>query len=213
MRLTGDNGQLFGWAESTWQCLDQIGILTGDIMMVLTLLGGVIAWLRRDSIRRWLSVNRFPVSGKPIPEDEHWDALVFTISRQDVPNWVIQQRSPQAIGLIATHASHNEAGAVAAQAALKGIQVSGPKLLDDPDDPAEAQEEVRRLIQRLRADGYQRIGIDITGGKTPMSLGAFMAAQEQGCDTLYVTAEYDARLRKPDTRSAVIRCITRAENS
>jgi N-acetylmuramic acid 6-phosphate (MurNAc-6-P) etherase len=32
--------------------------------------------------------------------------------------------------------------------------------------------------------------VDITGGKTPMSVGAFMAAEERGATSLYVTAPH-----------------------
>ncbi|RMD85019.1 MAG: TIGR02710 family CRISPR-associated protein, partial [Candidatus Dadabacteria bacterium] len=51
--------------------------------------------------------------------------------------------------------------------------------------------------------------VDVTGGKVPMSLGAFMAAEEAGTPSIYVTAEYDARLQRPRAETArVVRLST-----
>lgn len=206
----GANGQLFGWSESTWLWLDQFGILLGDITLIIGVLGGIWAFTQRDRIRRWLRLNRFPLSGRETDPEETWDALIFTVSRDDIPQWVIDCKQPRAIGLLATQQSHEAATRLADRARLAGVTVIGPKMIDDPDDPAEAHDETARLIQRLRGMGHPRIGVDITGGKTTMSIGAFIAAREQDCDTLYVSAEYDSKLKRPDTRSARIRRIARA---
>jgi len=53
--------------------------------------------------------------------------------------------------------------------------------------------------------------VDVTGGKLPMSLGAFMAAEESGADTLYVASEFDPQLKRPDMRTARIRRISAAD--
>jgi len=209
--LIGPNGQLFGWAESTWLWLDQIGILLGDIMLVVGIIGGIIAFVKRDSIRRWFTRNRFPVSGEELAEDERWDALLFTVSKADLPRWVMAQKKPQAVAFLATAQSLQTASELAEEALSGGMAALPVAQLDDPDDPSEAHEEASRLITRLRSKGCQRIGVDVTGGKTPMSMGAFMAAQEQHCDTLYVTSDFDDALNKSDMRSARIRCITKAQ--
>lgn len=211
MTLIGANGQLFGWAESTWLWLDQIGILGGDIMLVITVLGGIWAIINRNRIRAWLRRYRFPVAGDQAGSGETWDALIFTVSRADLPQWVIEQKTPAAVGVIASAQSQAEADQITRLAQKRGMTI-GAAVVSDPDDPAEARAAAKQLVRQLREQGHQRIAIDITGGKTPMSLGAFMAAQEEGCDTLYVTAKYNDKLNKPDTGSAVIRCITRAEN-
>ncbi len=208
--LLGTNGQLFGWSESTWLWLDQFGILLGDITLIIGVLGGIWAFAQRDRIRRWLRLNRFPLSGRETDPDETWDALIFTVSRAEIPQWVIDCKQPRAIGLLATEESHADAETLANRARAAGVTVIGPRRIDDPDDPAEAREETTRLIQRLRGMGHPRVGVDITGGKTPMSIGAFIAAQEQGCDSLYVSSRYDRKLKRPDTGTARIRRIARA---
>jgi len=210
MSLIGSNGQLFGWREETWLWLDQAGILGSDIMLTLTLLGAVVAFIKRDRIRSWLRRYRFPVDGDEAASTERWDAIIFTVSKPDLPSWVIQQKSPAAVGLVDTESSRPASEQIVAQISNRGVDVVGPKMVNDADDPAEVREATAWLIQKLRDKGQARIAVDVTGGKTPMSLGAFMAAQEQGCDTLYVSSEFDAKLRKPDMRTATIRCITRA---
>lgn len=213
MSLVGANGQLFGWAASTWLWLDQFGILAGDLMICLSLAGVVWAWLRRDAIRRWFVTNRFPVVGEEAADEGRWDAILFTISRPEVPVWVLRQQRPGAIALLATEESRPPALAVKEQAAELGIVVVGPEYIGDPDDPAESRERAARLIERLRALGHDRIAVDVTGGKTPMSLGAFMAAEEAGCVSLYVSTQYDPDLKKPHLPSARLRCISRPIDS
>ncbi len=209
--LTGANGQLFGWQAHTWALLDQVSILLGLAMLLISLTGLVWAALSRDRIRRWLQRYRFPVAGSEAGEEETWDALVFTVSRSELPCWVMQQKRPAAVALLATDASADNARSIMDEAKRLGITVIGPKLLSDVDDPAEARDATAWLIRRLREQGSEGIAIDLTGGKTPMSIGAFMAAQEQNCDTLYVTSSYDPKLNRPDSRNASIRCITRAQ--
>ncbi len=208
--LIGANGQLFGWSESIWLWLDQFGILFGDLALVVGVAAAIWAWISRDRILGWLRLNRFPLSGHETDPDESWDALIFTVSRHEIPQWVIDCKHPRAIGLLATGESHKAAETLANRARAAGVTVIGPRRIDDPDDPAEAREETTTLIQRLRGMGHPRIGVDITGGKTPMSIGAFIAAQEQGCDSLYVSSRYDSKLKRPDTGTARIRRIARA---
>ncbi len=207
MFLTGVNGQLFGWTESTWLWLDQIGILLGDVTLFFGVPGAIWAFFHRDAIRRWLTLDRFPLSGKE-DDDTQWDALLFTVSQSEIPEWVIARRKPGAVALLATDRSWEKAKSLAHFISARGITLLGPKKLDDPDDPTEAREETARLIERLRKQGFDNIGVDITGGKLPMSIGAFLAAREFGCDALYITSQFDSKLKKPMTHTARIRCLS-----
>jgi hypothetical protein len=56
------------------------------------------------------------------------------------------------------------------------------------------------VLTRVKQHSTGVIAVDVTGGKTPMSIGAFMAAEENAADTVYATAEYDAS-GKPVTSS------------
>lgn len=204
----GENGQLFGWSEEWWLFLDQYGILLGDLITTLTLILAAVGYLNREAIRRWITHNRFPAVGGTAAAAASWDAIVFTLSHPDVPQWVMQQARPKIIGILATEQSRAAADEVRAAAKGLGIRVAGVLTLHEPDDPREAKRLVAHLIQLAAEQEAEHLAVDITGGKTTMSLGAFMAAEEAGAATLYVSTKYDETLRRPDMRTAHIRCIS-----
>ncbi len=202
---------LFGMSEETWLLLDRLGILAGNLTFLFALGGGLWGFFKRESIRRWFALNRFPNVGAELSGERQWDALAFTVSHKELPLWVIEACRPAHVGLIASELSQAAAQEIASAARQRGIQVQGPVYLENPDDPAEALAKTRLILSRLREAGAESIAVDITGGKTPMSLGAFMAAEEMGVSSLYVASRYDAALMKPDMRSAKIHCISKPE--
>ena len=210
INLVGNNGQLFGWEASTWLWLDQFGVLLGNSLMSASIVIAVAGWLQRERIHRWLRRNCFPAVGGEAGDDTRWDAILFTVSREEVPAWVMEQKRPAAVGLLSSDRSRTVADRLAQSARDQGITVTGPYAVEDPDDPARAMAETRHIIQRLRDDGHARIAVDVTGGKTPMSIGAFMAAEEEGCDTIYVSTDYHGELKRVDRRTARIRRISEA---
>jgi hypothetical protein len=199
------------WSDDIWLALDRLSILAGNLMFLFAVGGGLWGFFKRDDIRRWFSRNRFPHVGAELAREQHWDALAFTVSHKELPIWVIDTCRPAHLGLIATEQSRTVAEEIAGLARQKGIQVQNPVYLENPDDPAEALVQTRQVLARLRETGAEKIAVDITGGKTPMSLGAFMAAEEMGASTLYVSCGFDAKLNKPDTRSATVIRISRPE--
>jgi hypothetical protein len=199
--LTGDNGQLFGWSQATWDLLDQAGILLGVALPTLTLLLGVLAWIKRDRLRAWLRRNRFPAVGGLVRKDARWTAILFTVSRKEVPTWVMQRTRPAWVGLIGSQSQAEPVQALEHVAAEAGIRVVGTRLVRDPDDPAEALAAARELLAALGANGVSNVAVDVTGGKVPMSLGAFMAAEEAKVDSIYVSVEYRNGAPQPETAS------------
>lgn len=202
---------LFGWSDELWLLLDRLGILAGNLMFLFTLSAGVWGFLKRESIRRWFTLNRFPNVGAELDNAQYRDAIAFTVSHKELPLWVIRVSRPAHVGLIATADSKPAAREIAQHAEKQGIRVHGPVYIENPDDPAEALAQTRLILSRLREAGAHNIAVDITGGKTPMSLGAFMAAEEMGVSSLYVASRYDATLRKPDMSTAKIHCISKPE--
>jgi hypothetical protein len=185
-----------------WLWLDRVGMVLG-VMTGATWLGGLtLAVLRPEVLRRWFSRNRFPKVGGG---GEQADALVFTVSRADVPAWVMRQLRPQAVGFIATEQSRALADELRQAAERQGIRALAPVCIANPDDPAECRARTTELLVELADCGV--LAVDVTGGKTPMSLGAFMAAEECGAKTLYVTCEYEKN--QPDMRTAAITCISK----
>ena len=190
----GDNGQLFGLDEQTWLILDQIGIVLGDGLMVASLVAAAIGFFKREELRRWLRRNTFPeVGGEDIPKDR--DSLIFTFSRDELPRWVVGQLRPKWVGLVPSHETRESAERLAKNLEANGIRTR-LHTVDDPDDPGLTQIAVRELIHKARTEGFENSAVDITGGKVPMSLGAFMAAEEAGVPSFYVTSQYDRETRR-----------------
>ncbi len=184
--LLADNGQLFGLSPTTWRALEQLDTLIGYLFLLAALLG----YLKRERIRRWLHRNTFPaVGGDLAAAHERYEALVFTFSRPELPRWVIEQLRPRWVGFVASHGQRTGLEALMAALREAGHTVE-VRTVDDPDAPEQSRARTEELIQAARAAGHARVAVDVTGGKVPMSLGAFMAAEEHGLATLYVTADY-----------------------
>jgi hypothetical protein len=179
---------LFGLGDQIWLYIDQIGILLGVAMGITWFAGLVWAVFKPESVRRWFTRNRFPsIGGRP--EHTRWQGLIFTVSRANVPIWVIEQVQPEMIGLLITDSSQSEGEAIRARSGLPRDRVV-KRHIDNPDDPFEVKQKTKELIAAMQERQVDAIAVDITGGKTTMSLGAFMAAEEAAADTLYVTANY-----------------------
>jgi hypothetical protein len=203
------------FSEATWDTLDKLGILLGDIMFGVTLAGAVWGFLRRDELRRWLargfSRGRVPACTFELVERQQWDAIAFTISHAEVPIRVLERHLDAGrVGLIFSEQSRPAAETIKRFLLERGKPAPEEQIVQNADDPAEARRKARYLLDGWRDEGLTQLAVDVTGGKTPMSLGAFLAAREAGASTLYVTSEYD-RLRKPDLDTAVVRCISQPE--
>lgn len=202
---------LFGWSDQVWTLLDQWDILLSLLTNVVTLVLMVTAFLNRERLRRWLWGQQLPRKHAPEPGSPVCEGVVFTVSKPDLPLWVLEQLTPRAVGLVATEFSKGAAEAIAAQAKEKGIRVLPIVQMRDPDDITESRRACAMLLTELVNEGYAQRVVDVTGGKVPMSLGAFLAAQEASCATMYVTAKYSPK-GKPDPRSVCIRWLTRPKD-
>lgn len=214
--MFGKNGQLFGWEPSTWAAWDQFGIFWGNVFTVITLIGLIWAGVKHKAVARFfrglLRNNRFPDVGRRLDElASRWDGLLFTVSNADVPLWVIDQVRPRAVALLGTSESHEAMEIIAHYCKKHDIQVFH-HVISDKDDPAESRHAAAGLLAQLGKQGLQRLATDITGGRTPMSVGAFMAAEEAGVASLFVGVEFDRKLRKPQVETAVLRCISKPAN-
>lgn len=59
----------------------------------------------------------------------------------------------------------------------------------DPNDPTPWQQIVARHIQAERRAGHE-VTVDVTGGKTPMTLGAYAAAEQGSTPTAYLASQW-----------------------
>jgi hypothetical protein len=199
----------------TWDALDKLGILLSDFTLAVGLAGTGWAFLRRKDIRRWMArfaARRLPPVGFDLESRQRWDAIAFTVSNAEVPLRVLERHLDAGrVGLIFSEKSRPAAEEIKAFLRTHGKPPPEEQVIHNVDDPAEARRKTRFLLDLWRADNLATLAVDVTGGKTPMSLGAFLAAEEAGASTLYVTAEYDPNLRKPNLDTAQVRCLSRPE--
>lgn len=202
---------LFGWSEQTWRIIDQIGILLGGLTSILTLLGlgaAVFAYINRERLRQWFTRNRFPLMPHAAQQETRWDGILFTVSHGETPSWVLETRLPDCITLLATDQSRAAAEQIQAHAQKHHIKVLDPIYVSDANNVEAIKQECKHLISRMRQSGAQKLAVDITGGKTPMSLGAFMAAEEERVESIYVSVSFDDKLKKPDMRTASLTTLS-----
>jgi hypothetical protein len=131
---------------------------------------------------------------QPLPDNARFDALVLPVSRPEVPCWLIDTVRPVRIALLASEKSLDAAAKIEAHARQSGVDVFTHVLLD-ADDAAAFRAQAAKCVRQLRRAGATRIAVDTTGGKVPMSLGCFMAAEETGATTLYVSTDYGPALK------------------
>lgn len=166
--------------------------------------------MRRESIRRWLVRNRFPdVGGELSAQTVPLDAIVFLVSKPEVPRWVMRHVKPAHVGFVASAQSLQNAKSLEADALTLGLRMHGHIAIDDADNPTTTRQAVMQIIRRMREAEAKEIAVDLTGGKTPMSLGAFMAAEETGVQTIYVATEFDRSLSQPQMQTARVMRISR----
>ncbi|MCX7111683.1 MAG: DUF1887 family CARF protein [Proteobacteria bacterium] len=192
--------------DAVWTFLEDFNVITGDLMFVLAVFG----FLSRERIRRWITRNRFPAEPGLLDLNIKWETIIFTVSNAEVPIWVIDQLQPAHIGLIATLESEPNAQIIRDHAVKKGIQHS-TRTIPSADDLASARSAARYLLEELPHADLATVAVDVTGGKVPMSLGAFMAAEEAGANSLYVSSKFDPALKKPDMRTATIISISKQQ--
>jgi hypothetical protein len=184
--------------DDFWLFLDRISILWANLLMFVSI---VIYW-RKNDIKQWLLRPSFGRVGLPTHSDIRFDALLLPISKAEIPCWLIDLTRPDHLALIATPQSLQAARQVEDHARQAGIMDITLRTLEQADDTATCRDIATTLLQQFKTSGCEQIGADTTGGKVPMSLGVFMAAEELGATTLYVSVEFDSALKRPKLDTA-----------
>lgn len=179
--------------EQQWHYLGQISDFFGATLPILAILLGL--WKRKE-IRDFFSGISFTEVGEMLHETEKFDAVIFTVSREEGPKTTIEATSPKVIGLLPTHDTSQIAEKIKHYAEERGIAVLETSIIDDPYNPAHCQKAAKHLLRLLQNTSAKKIAVDVTGGTTPMSIGAFMAAHEAGVATIYLKSDYDGKSKK-----------------
>lgn len=191
------------WALGQWfsadavQKIDNAGILLGWVLACASGPLAFLAWIRRQDIRRWLRRRRFESVGEEFRVDkEKVTALVIPVSRPEQPRWLVRWLEPSFVSLLYTEASRTVAAQLADEFAGRGIHLfpergsiaSGQMEVSDPNEINQSRQVVLSFLNYYSFKGIPpgEIFVDTTGGKKPMSIGAFQAAEEAGVSSIYV---------------------------
>jgi len=183
---------LFG-TDQLWLYLDQIGILIGFAGLLITVILAFVGFYKRYDIRNWFSGNKFPETGVEVKDTKVWDTVIFTVSRPSTPKWVIDTVAPERIGFIGSvnnQVFKDSLNEVKEYGVSKGCNVMAAQVIQDVSDVSEIKAKVKILIEDAKKNGAQNIAVDLTGGTAPMSLAAFMAAEECTLTSLYVSMDF-----------------------
>ena len=119
--------------------------------------------------------------------------LILTLGKQtETPLLALNTQRPQWVGLVCTSATEPEANALVSQ--LKLDQDHARVCVVDGHNAKDVREQTAQLLAWLKAKGLRKdqMAVDVTGGLTTMSVGAFSAAESARVDTQYVRSDFDA---------------------
>ncbi len=197
-----------------WEILDRIASVMDIIVGSIALAGFITAYVNPAYFRRFTSLirgNRH--EGGEEVETLKVDGAVYTVSRKETPIWSMDKIKPSHIILIGSEQTADVEKEIREHAAQHHIHIQQSINLHDVDSVAECRDETMRAIQELRHKGCKTIAVDITGGKTTMSIGAFQAGDQENVDVIYITAPYDRNLGHPDLNRAKIYAIRESQDS
>jgi hypothetical protein len=182
------------------EAIDRASSIIGFLTTCLAGGTALAGYYRRVDLARFFKRGRraeYLEAGEPIVEfRERADALVIPVSHKTQPEWLIRQLKPKWVSLLYTERSKPEAISLVRDFGAtdilflpdeNGIANDSHKVAS-PDDIRESKALVGFYLEQLLAKGVQRskILVDTTGGKVPMSIGAFQAAEERKIATVYL---------------------------
>ena len=192
--------------------LDNAGILLGYFLACFSLGVGAVALVRRQDIghrlRQWLRRSRFESVGAQF--DGNVTAVVIPVSRVEQPEWIIRWLQPKHVAFLYTALPDSKKAVLDIEERFPQVKFFPNKemvareefIIKDADDPSESKERAHFFLEHFLQLGIPRdeIFVDSTGGKVPMSIGAFQAAEELNVSTIYVVGKDNGRITKPDRR-------------
>jgi hypothetical protein len=150
--------------------------------------------------------RRRPRRGENVAFQVPRRAVVFTVGGQSSTiEYALETQKPELMGFLCSQRTEHVADGIIARYGLdKGCY---KKELVDPQNIIEIRAKTEFILEWLSQKGLAPgdVVIDITGGMTPMSVGAFSVAEERRIDSQYVKSDYDANNRPiPGTQEAIL---------
>ncbi len=170
-----------------------------------------LALINRKTIMKWFLKRReFKGTGDEfIFPKEKVTAMVIPVSRMEQPEWIIRHLEPERVAFLYTEQSKNYAVKLIKLFSDKvhfihtPMEIEAEKdMIRDPNDPREAKELTAKFLEYFKINGIkeENIFLDTTGGKVPMSIGAFQAAEEMGVSSIYIVGKANGIIKDPQIR-------------
>lgn len=179
--------------------VDDAGIVLGYLVsgfaaavaiLSIPLLRELAHWLRTRDGRSFPGIgdDAFAMRGQI-------EGIVIPVSRYEQPAWILRHLEPEVVAFLYTSWSRDQALRLAEEFGTRAVFSPSREeiertemMLDRPHDPVAAKKLVERFLRRFREQGIprERTFVDTTGGTAPMSIGAFLAAEETGASSIYV---------------------------
>lgn len=191
--------------ESWFSSMHHVGIVSEYIKTAIELTALIVAILKWREIWNWIlkkfrrveflhTGDDFPVSGEKV------HGIVIPVSRIEQPEWIIRHLKPGHVSLLYTswHQSRDAAielirkfsSQVSFNLTEDDIKNNNDAIID-AEDPLITKGLTHRAIRRMLEDDLQpeNIFVDTMGGRVPMSIGAFQAAEEAGVSSIYIAGK------------------------
>lgn len=185
--------------------MHHIDIVSEYVKTAAELTAIVIAVIKRKDIKRWFirkfRHKEFESTGDEFPvSEEKVRGIVIPISRIEQPEWIIRHLKPRHVALLYTDFQQSRDAALELVRKFsntvlfnltEGDIKNSKDMIADAENPLATKELTRLAIRHMLALGLQpaNIFVDTTGGKVPMSIGAFQAAEEEGVSSIYVVGK------------------------
>jgi len=190
--------------------------LFGYAASCLALAAAWIGWFYRFELLKEFGKRYFVNTGRPLAvQADRIQAMVIPVSNAILAEWILFSLRPHSVAFVYTETTRHIALNLATDFSEVGIRFfptaanirESEFVLSTPDDPRKARELVRLFIDHFLAAGIPagNIFVDTTGGKVPMSIGAFQAAEEANISSTYIVASKGKieNPRSPEEGSAI----------
>jgi hypothetical protein len=183
------------------------GIYTFDpIIAIASSIGGLaLLVVVFEGVSRLQARRHRPQRGESVAFQVPRRAIVFTVGHQ---TFTIEQalaaQEPDYVGILCTQQTERVAESIISAHDLLADRYK--KEIVDPHKIVEVRRKTEFIINWVLEQGVAReeIVVDVTGGLTPMSLGAFSVAEDRRIDSQYITSDYADNQPVPGTQQAIL---------
>ncbi len=174
------------------------------VTFILSYIVAGVAFVWRKRLRRWWHTNEFFRIGGVVSQEKHWDCIILNPSNPDVWKKLLETTKPRNIGLIKSNWSARFIPQIIDYSNDNGSKTFIVEIQNE-SAISEIKKNVLRLIDDLNSQNIKDIAVDITGGKKPMAIAMFMAAEEARCETIYIDTDWDEGSHKViNSRSGLV---------